>query len=569
MKSKKLSAIFAVAMSLSLVATACGQKAKTTFKPKGDVTSQVTEETKCTNPEKNPDLAKNRKDTFIIGMQAPDGVFDPLFCSGLYDQNICSAMFDSLTNSDETGMPIKGIAEKWEVSKDGLTYTFHMRNDVKFFDGTPVTADDVAFVATVLSDAKYDGNFMNGTGMNLKGADEYSKGTAKTVSGVEVVDPQTIKFTLTQPNASDLLNFAGMPILSKAFYGKAYADKGIDGIKTLNRQPMSCGQFKFKSFKDGIETDLVANDSYYRGAPKIKNLIFKATTPTTSIQLLKRGETDMDQVPSKVESLQLIKEAGFINTQIFPSNGYSYIGMDTHNPMFSDQKVRQALCYGLNRQGIVDTYYKGLGQVCNEPTSTVSWAYDTDVNQYKYDPDKANKMLDEAGWKKGSDGIREKDGKKFIIHFVMGNTSKTAEVIIPMMKDNYAKLGITVISEQIDFNALVDKVNANKDIEMYSMGWSLSTDPDNTPIFATTGSLNYQKYSNPQADDLMKKGLLDINIEDRKKDSKALNKILNEDLPYIFLAQSRDVWAYNCRVKGLKLVPNRYCTSELWSVTLD
>lgn len=568
MKSKKLYAMFAVAMSLSLVATACGQKVNT-FKSKTSVTSQVTEVTAATNPEKNPDIAKNRKDTLIFGIQAPDGVFNPLFCSGLYDQDICSAMFDGLTDSDETGMPIKGIAEKWEVSDDGLTYTFHLRNDVKFFDGTPVTADDVAFVATVLCDGKYDGNFTNGPSMNIKGADEYFKGTAKTVSGIEEPDKYTIKFTLTQPNASDLLNLSGLPVLSKAYYGKLYAEKGIDGMKTLNRQPMGCGQFKFKSFKDGQETDLVANEDYYRGAPKIKNLIFKDTTPATCIQLLKRGETDIDQVPAKVESLQLIKQAGFIGTQVFPSNGYSYIGMDTHNPMFSDQKVRQALCYGLNRQGIVDTYYKGLAQVCNEPASTVSWAYDTDVNQYKYDPDKANKMLDEAGWKKGSDGIRVKDGKKFIIHFTMANTSKTAEVIIPMMKDNYGKLGITVIPEQIDFNALVQKVNANKDIEMYSMGWSLSTDPDCTAIFATNGQLNYQKYSNTEADKLMKQGLLDIKLADRKKDAQKLNKILNEDLPYIFLAQSRDVWAVNCRVKGLKLVPNRYCTSELWNVTLN
>jgi peptide/nickel transport system substrate-binding protein len=306
-----------------------------------------------------------------------------------------------------------------------------------------------------------------------------------------------------------------------------------------------------------------------QGAPKVKNVIFKCTTPTTSVQLLKAGETDIDLIPSKVESLQLVKDAGFLNSQVYPANGYSYIGMDTHNPMFSDKNVRQALCYGLNRQGIVDTYYKGLGQVCNEPTSTVSWAYDTDVNQYKYDPDKANKMLDDAGWKKGSDGIRAKDGKKFIIHFVMASTSKTAEVIIPMMKDNYAKLGITVIPEQIDFNALVDKVNANKDIEMYSMGWSLSTDPDNTPIFGTTGGLNYQKYSNPEADKLMKQGLADIKLADRKKDSQKLNKLLNDDLPYIFLAQSRDVWALNCRVKGLTIVPFKYFSGDLWKITLD
>lgn len=568
MKSKKLSAMFAVAMSLSLVATACGQKVTTVNKVNGDLKTAITQITKGDHPEKNPSVAKNRKDTLVIGIQAPDGVFNPLFCDGQYDMWINETMFDCLCDVDSQGNMIPGVAEKFEISPDGLTYTYHIRKGVKFSDGTPFTASDVEFTFDVLCDKSYDGP-TDSSADNLVGYDEYNKGTANKIAGIQVVDPQTIKFTLTKPNAADVYSFGGVSILSKAYYGKDYKQGDVSSVKKINRTPMGDGQYKLASFKDGVETDLVANENYYKGAPKIKNIIFKPTSATTNVQLLSTGETDLDQVTCNAENLQLVKQAGFLDTQIFPDNGYRYIGMDTNNPMFSDKNVRQALVYGLNRKQVVDTFYKGLADVCNEPQSTVSWAYNPDVNKYEYNVDKANQMLDAAGWKKGADGVRAKDGKKFIIHFAASTPSKLNDVLIPILKDSYAKIGITVVPEQMDFNALLKKVESNTDVEMYCMGWGLVPDPDMTTIFKTNGSQNYQKYTNPQVDDLLQKGLAATKQADRAKIYKDMNKILNDDLPYIFLTQVRQMWAVNCRVKGITIAPYRDFTYDLWHAELQ
>lgn len=570
MKSKKLVTLCAAIMSLSIIATSCGQKAAPVdSKPKESLEVHTTDIIKGEHPEKNPDVAKNRKDTLVIGTDTPDGVFNPLYAESSYDIYIDEAMFDPLLDMDAEGNPLPGIAEKWEISDDGLNYTFHMRKDVKFSDGTPVTADDVAFSYYVLLDSSYDGP-SDATSLGIKGWQAYNKGTASTIEGIKVTDPQTITFTLEKPNASTIYNFTsyGGHIVSKAYYGKDYKQGHTESIKALNKKPMGCGAYKLVSYKDGVEADLVANDNYWKGAPKIKNLIYKCTNEQTRIQMLTSGETDMDMVTVNTKNVQQLKDAGFFNIQMFPTNGYGYIGMNVSLPQFSDKKVRQALAYGLNRKQIVDTVYKGYADVCNEPNSKVSWAFNPDVNQYEYDQKKAEQLLDEAGWKKGADGIREKDGKKFEIHFSATSPNVVNDAIIPIAKDNYEKLGIKFIPEQMEFNAVNDKIKSGK-VEMYFMAWGLNADPDCTTIFKTKGSQNRLNYSNPKVDDLLDKGLRATKLEDRKVIYKDLWKELNDDLPYIFMYQRRDMWPVNERVKNINISPYRDFTYDLWHAEIQ
>lgn len=570
MKSKKMAALCAVVMSLSIVATACGPKASPAVsKPKGGLEAHTTEIIKAEHPEKNPELAKNRKDTLVVGVDTPDGVFNPLYAESSYDIYINEAIFDPLLDMDAEGNPIPGIAEKWEISDDGLNYTFHLKKGVKFSDGTPVTADDIEFSYYVLLDPSYDGP-MDAISMAIKGWEAYNKGTATTVEGIKVIDPQTIKFTLDKPNASTIYGFTSYSghIMSKAYYGKDYKKGNTDSIKALNRKPMGCGAYKLVSYKEGVEADLVANENYWKGAPKIKNLIYKATNEQTRIQMLTSGETDIDEVTVNTKNVQQLKDAGFLNIQMYPTNGYGYIGMNVALPQFSDKKVRQALAYGLNRKQIVDTVYKGYADVCNEPQSKVSWAFNPDVNKYEFDTNKANQLLDEAGWKKGADGIREKDGKKFEIHFSASSPNPVNDAIIPIAKDNYAKLGINFIPEQMEFNAVRKKVSEGK-AEMFFMAWGLNADPDCTTLFKTKGSQNKLNYSNPKVDELLDKGLQTTKLEDRKKIYQDLWKELNDDLPYIFMYQRRDMWPINTRIKNINATPYRDFTYDLWKAEIQ
>lgn len=485
-----------------------------------------------------------------------------------YDWEISETIFEPLLHKDVTGQPLPGIAERWEISPDGLEYTFFLRKDVRFSDGSPLTAEDVAFSTIVLADPSYDGpNDIFAS--FIKGLQDYRDKKTTTVEGIKVIDPHTIKFILDKPNASLLFSLteslAG--IIPKAYYGKAYKQGDVSGIKALHRQPLGSGPYKMVEHKEGIETIMVANELYWKGKPKIKNVIFKVTNDNTRIQQLISGEIDLDQVSVNARNISQLKDAGFLNIQLHPTNGYGYIGMNVSLPMFADRKVRQALAYGLNRKQIVDAVYEGYADVCNQPQSKVSWVYNPNVNPYEYNPEKAAQLLDEAGWKKGADGVREKDGRKFTIHFTASSPNPVNEAIIPVAKQNYEQLGIVFIPEQMEFNAVMKKRNAG-DIEMYFMAWGLNTDPDATTIFKTKGTQNNLHYSNPKVDELLEKGLKVTNLEERKKVYHELYTELNDDLPYIFMYQRSDMWPVNARVKGIMASPYKRYTFELWQAEL-
>lgn len=565
MKKRKLTAIIAGVMTLSIMLTACGKASQDTADKPADISKNITTEIKAEKPDAIPDVAKNRKDTLVVGVDTPDGVFNPMYCESSYDQYIVESMFDGLTDLDKDGQPIKGIAESWDISKDGKVYTFHMKKDVKFSDGTPVTAKDVVFTYTIAADKSYTGP-IDLASVGIKGYKAYNDGTAKTLEGVKAVDDYTVEFSLDNVNASAIYSF-GAGILSQAYYGKDYKQGDTKSIEALHHKPMGCGAYKFVSYKEGQEVDLVANNSYWKGTPKIKNIVFRATSEDTRIPMLSSGEVDMDMVTVKDENIDQIKQAGFLNIQMFPTNGYGYIGMNVKNPMFSDVKVRQALTYGLHRADIVKAVYGNYADVANEPTSKVGWTYNPDVEKYDYNLDKAKQLLDEAGWKVGSDGIREKDGKKFEIHFTASTPNAVNDAIIPVAQKDYQTLGIKFTPETMDFNAVRAKIKTGN-WEMYFMAWGLTADPDSTGIFGTTGAQNKTFYSNAKVDDLLKKGLATVDTNERKKVYQDLWKELNTDLPYVFMYQRRDMWVISDRVKSIGVTPNRDFTHDLWQAEL-
>ena len=220
---------------------------------------------------KLPDVAKQRTDTIIAGLTDPSGAFTPYFQQSGYDGNVSGLLYTPLIKVDDKGLPTPGLAEKWEISADNLTYTYHLRKDLKFSDGTPLTADDVAFTWTILYDKSYDGDSAVTT-LNVKGGDAYKAGTATSVSGIKVIDPQTISVTLEKPNAS-ALTVLGSDVLSKAYYGKDYKQGQLDYMKKLSGSPLGTGPYKLEKFIPGQEVRMVANENYFDGKPKTEHFI--------------------------------------------------------------------------------------------------------------------------------------------------------------------------------------------------------------------------------------------------------------------------------------------------------
>ena len=499
---------------------------------------------------KLPEASKQRTDTIIVGLTDPSGAFTPYFQQSGYDGNVSSLLYTPLVQVDDKGEPIPGLAEKWDVSTDNLTYTFHLRQDLKFSDGTPLTADDVAFTWTILNDKSYDGDSQVNT-LAIKGADTYKAGTAKSIEGIKVIDPQTVSVTLTKPNAAALV-LLGSDVLSKAYYGKDYKQGDLGYMKQLSSSPVGTGPYKLEKFIPGQEVRFAANENYYGDKPKTPHFIYK-TAEGDTWQYLETGEVDYASFTATQENIDKLKALGYVNIVPYNPSTYGYLQVNLKHEALQDKKVRQALTYGLDRQSIYVEANQGAGQVANIPSPLISWAYTEDgINPYKYDLDKAKSLLDEAGWKAGSDGIREKDGKKLKIHY-LGSKKKDTDTFIAVAKENYKDLGVDFEPEVFaDFNSLVSKVDGG-DYDLVSFSTPLLTDPSDGLQQFVDGEI--QGYDNPKFKELYDKGLATTNIDERKEIYKQIFQLLNDDLPVIFTSYKKSVYAYNGRIENLKISP--------------
>lgn len=561
MKKGLLGLIFVVLLSMLLSACALNsssekQPAASTKKEEkpasADIKNAKTQSYQATDLSALPAESKSRTDTFVAGISAPGGVFLPYFYENGWDGNATDPIFAPLVNLDKAGKPVPILAKSWDISKDQLVYTFHLRDGLKFSDGSPLTADDVAFTLTLLHDPKYAG-YQDISLAAIKGGKEYKEGKAKTIEGIKVLDKNTIQVTTDKVNAKALLILGGQ-VLSKAYYGKDYAYGKVDYLKDLYSKPMGAGPYKFDKYVPGQEIRYKANENYYAGKPKTENLIFKIIDNATSLQQFQAGELDYAGFPADTDTVEQLKSLGFANIAVEPTSDYSLIYINNARPQFKDKEVRQALYYGLDRQKYIDVKFKGFGQVADIPITPVSWAYNNEgVTEYNYDPEKAKALLDKAGWKTGKDGIREKNGVKLTISYL---TADPEDPAIPIAKENYQDIGITFNPEIVDFNALVSKLS-KKNYDFAAVRTSQILDPSDTvEELATNNPNNYFGYSNVKIDNLIQEGLGTLDIEKRKAIYHDLYKEFTADPPYLLMGYRQSARAISGKIEGL--VPDNF-----------
>lgn len=506
---------------------------------------------KASDKAKSPAKAKERRDTFVVGMPSPGGIFLPHFMENGWDGNITQAIFAPLVGLDKEGKPIPILAKKWDISEDQLTYTFHLKDDLKFSDSSPLTVDDVAFTLTLLHDPTYSGA-TDISQTAIKGGQAYKEGKATSIEGIQVIDPKTITITTEKVNAQTL-SLIGGEVISKAYYGKEYKQGNLEYLKELYGKPMGAGAYKLDKYIPGQEVRFVANENYFEGKPKIEHFIYKITKGDTKPQQFQAGEVDYDGFTTNAETIEQLKELGFANVNVYTGSSYGYIKMNYKKSYFKDKRVRQAFIYGLERQKVIDTYFQGYASLVNVPITPVSWAYTEEgINKYEYNLEKAKKLLDEAGWKAGSDGIREKDGQKLKVSYFASSASKINDVMIPVMKEDYKKIGVDFNPEYMDFNTMISKV-IKGDYDLAMVSTPMIDDPSGTiEEFVSTSKRNYDGYHNPKVDELAKQALETLDIEKRKEIYKKLYQELSEDPPVIFLNNSKVVSAHNARIQGLQ-----------------
>ncbi len=482
-------------------------------------------------------------DTLITGSIGEPSVLIPMLAGDSASHDIAGLIFNGLVKYDTDLSIIGDLAESWEISKDGLVITFHLRKGVKWSDGVEFTANDVLFGFNTIIDDKtptaYKEDFLQ-------------------VNKAEVLDKYTFRVTYKKPFAPALSSWGNLVVLPEHLL------KGKDITKTtMIREPIGLGPYKLKKWIPGQELILESYRDYFEGRPYIDRYIYRIIPdPATMFLELQAGGLDM----MGLTPLQYTKQT---DTEIFRENfqkfrypvfSYTHMAFNLKHPWFKDKHIRQAIAYAIDKKEIIDVVLFGLGSPATGPYVPNTWPYNPNVKKYEYNPEKAKQLLAEAGWKDtNGDGILDKDGKKFeftILTNMGNNLRKNTATIIQW---RLAKIGIKVNIRVLEWSTFVNEFIDKRRFEAVILGWSISPDPDQYDIWHSSKTrekeFNFIGYNNPEVDELLEKGRRTFNIEERKKAYFRIQEILAEEVPYIFLYVPDATPIVHSRFKGIKPSP--------------
>jgi peptide/nickel transport system substrate-binding protein len=466
----------------------------------------------------------------------------PLLASDSPSHNIAGLVYNGLVKYDKDMKIIGDLAESWDISAGGLVITFHLRRGVKWHDGQPFTAADVLFTYQVTVDPKtptaYAGDFMK-------------------VKKAEVLDAYTFRVTYDKPFAPALISWGNAVLPRHLLFGK-------DITKSpLSRHPIGTGPYKLKEWIAGQKIVLISNTDYFEGRPYIDGYITRIIpdTATMFLELRAQGISLMDLTPlqyTRQTENNLFKEN--FNKYSYLGFKYVYLGYNLKNPLFTDKRVRQAISYAINKEEIISGVLLGLGKPATGPYKPGTWAYNSNVKIYNFNPQKARQLLSDAGWKdtKGT-GILEKDGKPFIFEIVTNQGNDTRQKCAEIIQRQLKEIGITVKIRILEWAAFVNDFITKRRFDAVILGWSISLDPDAYDVWHSSKTapeeLNFMSYNNPAADEMLEKGRSTFDQNQRKKYYDRFQEILAEDQPYTFLYVPEELIIISNRFRGIDPAP--------------
>lgn len=464
----------------------------------------------------------------------------PLFASDSASADISGKVFNGLTKYDKNLNIIGDLAESWQISKDGKEIIFNLRKGIKWHDGEEFTAEDVLFTYRAIT--------------NPKNPTPYSSNYGP-VKQVQALDKYTLKVTYEKPFAPALESWS-MGIIPKHLFESEELFNS-----PYNRKPIGTGPYKFKEWITGQRTILEKNSLYYEGIPFFEKIISRIIPdPSTMFLELKFGGIDyMGLNPAQYKYYGNKEDfKRYFNVYTYPSFGYTYIGYNLKDPLFSDRRVRHAIAHAINKREIIEGVLLGYGTASTGPYPPSSWAFNPNVKDFEYSPERAEAILRSAGWEKGEDGVLRKDGIRFsfVLLVNQGNEArlKTAQIIKEQLKRVGIELKIRVLEWQ-SFLELVTK----RHFQAVLLGWSLSRDPDLYDIFHSSktrpGEFNFVGYNNPEVDRLIERAREILNREERKKLYHKVHELIAYDQPYTFLYVPDVIIAVNKRIKGIEPAP--------------
>ncbi len=466
--------------------------------------------------------------TLVVVIESSPTNLDPRVGLDGPSELIDNLIFDDLLSRGDNLDVAPGLAERWEIP-DPLTYVFHLHHGAMFHDGRPVTSRDVKWTFDTL----------------LQGKIRSTKAAVyRFVDHIDAPDDFTVVFHMKERDATLLWN------LSDGAIGIVPYGSGDE----MTQHPIGSGPFKFVSAETDREVVIERNDGYWDQKAKLPRVRFAVVPDETTRALeLRKGSADVavnSLTPDTV--LTLSREPG-LAVERMPGTRLAYMAFNLRDPILKDVRVRQAIAYALDRQPMIDYLWRGQAQLARSLLPTQSWAYDGDVRAYEHDPEKANQLLDAAGYA-AVNGVR--------FHLTMKtSTDANTRLMVAVMQQQLRAAGIALDIRSFEPATFLSDVIHGL-FQVYSLRWiGGNEDPDifeyvfHSAKFPPNGA-NRGFYSNPKIDALIDKARREVDPKVRKPLYAEVQRTLAEDLPYIDLWYLDNVMVHTRRVKNLKLNPS-------------
>lgn len=532
MKKRGFGTAISGLLTLALVLTGCGGNSVSP-KTEGQATQQPQTET----------VSKSKNNTIIVGRGGDSVSLDPVAESDGESHKITENIFETLVGyeKDNTSI-IPGLAEKWDISQDGLTYTFHLRQGVKFHDGTDFNAEAVKFNFDRWMDKNNPYHSKEGFPYYNDMFGGYKGDKTHVIDSVNAVDPYTVEIKLTRHLAPFLSNLGmGSFAMASPEAIKKYGDKFLE-------HPVGTGPFVFTEWKRNDSITLDKNPNYWKqGLPKLDRVIFKVIPENSSrLTALQSGEIDlMDGLnPDDLTTVEKNKEL-----QIFtrPSMNVGFLGFNTEKKPFDNPGVRNAIGHAINKHGIVEAFFGGKAVEAVNPMPPSIWGHNDNLKDRGYDLEKAKQMLAEAGF---PNGFKTEIWAMPVARPYMTDGPKIAEAIQQDLK----KIGIETQIITMDWATYLDRVKKGEQT-MYLLGWTGDNgDPDNfLNVFFNKNNIpgnNDTRYQNEEVQTLLEEAQSEVDQEKRAEMYKKIQEIVFRDAPLIPLVHSTPSLAGKATITG-------------------
>lgn len=465
----------------------------------------------------------------------------PYLASDSASSEVAGLLYTSPLEYDKDLNIVKCAAEEWEVLEGGTFMRFKLKDGIVWQDGQPLTADDVTFTYRLMTDPKtptaYAADFLN--------VREYRQ-----------TGPLSFEVRYAAPYARAAVTWMH-PILPKHIL-----EHENIASTAFSRAPIGAGPFKLKSWEPGSRIILEANERYFKGRPCLDEVIYRIIPDGTTMFLEARA--------GKIDFIGLSPQQYLRQTQgewweknwhkyRYLASGYTYLGLNLNSPFFQDRKVRQALSHAVDRRGIIKGALLGMGEPTIGPYKPGTWAYNTDIQPYPYNPARARQLLSEAGWRPGKDGILHKAGRPFEFTILVNQGNDERIKVAVILQQMFRAVGVRASIRTVEWAAFLKEFVGTKKFDALILAWNILDDPDIFDVWHSSAisahGLNFVSFSSKEVDDILERARSTSDRTVRKKLYDRFQEILHEEQPYLFLYVPYSLPMVQSRFHGIQPAP--------------